>query len=528
MMEHRSFSDEVLTRRFSKGFFRRPRQVAALGSRADFELANAIFSPAALRLRGPAGDAAIEPRLMQVMVTLADANGAVVTRDRLMAECWDGLVVGDDAINRAISGIRSALRTTGAEIVIETVPKIGYRLRPEGDQKLQSPARATPRRALLFVGCGAALGAGGYGAWRVTTRPGDRQVPSLIERGRAALRDQLPDSTQQGIGFFEEALRIAPNNAEAWGNLALAWRNVSEYAPQDRISKAVAASEDAARRALALDPDQAQAHVALALLPPAYGDWLAAERRLRAVHAKFPKEVSVIGELAMLMFSVGRAREAADFSKQATELEPLSPIYQYRRVYHLWSTGRGSEAEQAVDRAMQLWPSHPGVWFSRFLLFAGTGRNEAALRMLAMPSAASVLGPLVTSWQMACQALVTGSSRDRASAITANVSKAREDGSACVSAILALNRLGALHETFMVAEGYLLRRGPLVTDIGSRIASINDQRWRKTMMLFVPATSLMRSDRRFDQLCEEIGLVRYWEASGTEPYFREAAQHDVA
>lgn len=34
---------------------------------------------------------------MQVLVALADAAGAVVSRDSLLASCWAGLVVGDSA-----------------------------------------------------------------------------------------------------------------------------------------------------------------------------------------------------------------------------------------------------------------------------------------------------------------------------------------------------------------------------------------------------------------------------------------------
>ena len=48
----------------------------------------------------------VEPRVMQVLVALARAKGAIVTRDELIRDCWEGRVVGEDAINRALSRVR--------------------------------------------------------------------------------------------------------------------------------------------------------------------------------------------------------------------------------------------------------------------------------------------------------------------------------------------------------------------------------------------------------------------------------------
>ena len=73
---------------------------------------------------------------------------------------------------------------------------------------------------------------------------------------------------------------------------------------------------------------------------------------------------------------------------------------------------------------------------------------------------------------------------------------------------------------FLIA-GYLLRRGPLSPDIG-RIdgAAVNEQRWRKTLMLFTPVTAPMRADPRFEPLMRDLGLAEYWRLSGTDPDYR--------
>ncbi|HEX5005638.1 MAG TPA: winged helix-turn-helix domain-containing protein [Hyphomonadaceae bacterium] len=71
----------------------------------------------------------LEPRVMAVLVRMAQAKGEVVTREDLTEACWDGRVVSDDAINRVISRIRRASDLTGGrDFTLETITKVGYRL----------------------------------------------------------------------------------------------------------------------------------------------------------------------------------------------------------------------------------------------------------------------------------------------------------------------------------------------------------------------------------------------------------------
>jgi len=69
----------------------------------------------------------VEPRVMQVLVALLKAEGGVVSRDELLESCWNGTIVGEDAIERVVGRIRRlAERFEGFRL--ETVTKVGYRL----------------------------------------------------------------------------------------------------------------------------------------------------------------------------------------------------------------------------------------------------------------------------------------------------------------------------------------------------------------------------------------------------------------
>ncbi len=71
---------------------------------------------------------------MQVLIALAREDGEVVARDDLVARCWGGVHVSEDAINRSIAQLR---RLSDGEakgvFAIETVRGVGYRLAVEGE-----------------------------------------------------------------------------------------------------------------------------------------------------------------------------------------------------------------------------------------------------------------------------------------------------------------------------------------------------------------------------------------------------------
>jgi TolB-like protein/DNA-binding winged helix-turn-helix (wHTH) protein len=71
----------------------------------------------------------VEPRVMQVLVALARAGGRILTRDDLLASCWRGVIVGEDAISRVMGRLRRLSEQLGDGVfMIETITKVGYRL----------------------------------------------------------------------------------------------------------------------------------------------------------------------------------------------------------------------------------------------------------------------------------------------------------------------------------------------------------------------------------------------------------------
>ena len=95
---------------------------------------------------GPAGREQLDPKVMQVLLVLAQHAGNVVTRQELLEKIWPDVVVGDDVVSRCVYQLRRHLRQAGGEerhaALVETLPKRGYRLNCELATAPPSPPEA--------------------------------------------------------------------------------------------------------------------------------------------------------------------------------------------------------------------------------------------------------------------------------------------------------------------------------------------------------------------------------------------------
>lgn len=100
-----------------------------LAREPDFMVGKLAVSPSTCRVTYAGADQHVEAQTMSVLLVLARADGATVSRDGLLEACWQGRIVSDDAITRTIAKVRSLVRDIDpAPFVLETLPKVGYRL----------------------------------------------------------------------------------------------------------------------------------------------------------------------------------------------------------------------------------------------------------------------------------------------------------------------------------------------------------------------------------------------------------------
>lgn len=506
---------------------------ASLADQPDFRIGTVEVYPSLRIVRSGDQREKVEPRVMQVLISLAQASNEVVTREALFDRCWGGVFVGDDSLNRAIAGVRRIATTMGTgSFEIETIPRTGYRLVSEcGTQLLEQDeaefaqrdseegGRGVSRRWLVVGGAATAVGAAFLFLGGRIAAPDPAQ--QLIDDSQIVMRVGSPPAMKRAIELLRQAVVKSPGNATAWGLLALALARFDEHA-LDRATISVSEVEAAATKALQLDSDNADAQAALAISIPYYGDWLPAERRFDAILAKHPEHVVTQDSRLFFLGSVGRMKESAEDRRRLVELAPFDASLLYKEIYSLWFADRVGEADRAAIRGLEMWPRNAGIWFARLWVLAGTGRLDRALAHVADKEARpQIPAPMFDTIRIALEAAQSKQPSAIETASQRVLFGVGQSVAAVVNAMMLLNTMGAIDQAFELADAYYLERGPIIAAMQWRPGQpvVPDQRRRKTNMLFVPLAATMQQDPRFMRLMEEIGLVSYWERRGIGPDF---------
>lgn len=493
-----------------------------LATRADFDVGPLRVSPSRRRVLGPSGEVHLEPLIMQVFLLLLDADGRVVTRDELFDQCWGGVIVGDDSLNRAVAKVRKIATDVAPDYFeIETIPRTGYRLTGPIVEELQAAGNAThgagfSRRNLAAAGSAAIL-AGAGGLWWFLRETSNERYKAVLGQGEARLRNVPAMGDPATLRHFEEAVALRPRDARAWGMLALSASLVAQM-PRPDSEALVRRSEEASRRALAINPNEPNALLAMVELQGATLDWLTRDRRLRQIVTIDPRNILAMTELVALLQSAGLNRESWKWNERALAIEPLSSDLLARRGLKLWIAGRIPQSDKVIDQLRDWYPKDPFVAWVRFSTLALSDRAEAARQMLESEPATIGNPAFVALWRACLPALESPTREAIEKAKAACFEASRAAGELAAHSVMILGKLGETDSAFEVADGFLLWRGKVVRRGNTQAHMQNDAGWRiGTQWLFTPPCSGMRADPRFLPLCEEIGLGDYWRARKVRP-----------
>ena len=187
-----------------------------LAETSDFDLGQLRVSPAHRQVSMAGECRELEPKVAQVLVALASASPAVVSRDRLVEQCWDGRIVGDDALNRCIVALRHLAKQFSPEpFAIETVPRVGYSLVAgpgDGSRNGRSPTRTrnVAIALVLAIMVAASLAFAWFRSDRAEATPASIAVLPFrnLSSGDAYFAQGLSEEIQDQL-TREPALRVA-------------------------------------------------------------------------------------------------------------------------------------------------------------------------------------------------------------------------------------------------------------------------------------------------------------------------------
>lgn len=495
---------------------RRDTQVV-LGDLPDRQCADLSVSPSARQLRGPLKLVSVEPRAMQLLVALIEADGAVLSREALAGRLWGDIVVGDDALSRAVAIARRSLADAGTtRLRIETIPKVGYRL--EGADlpaTAPPPADAAPppvdgrlkRRGLLAALAGAGALGMGWMAWRAT--PDD--VELSVSKADLLLQQRRFGVEGQARALLEHAVAADPRHARAWGLLAVAWARIAGYASEQTVLQADRSSQEAAQKALALDRLQADALASEVMRAPLFGNWIRVGEQVARILEVAPTNPHALVAECRFLGAVGRTGASVASARAALAVNPANEMAQELLIHGSWATEGASRllaspafkvAGDVLDPVVRSW-----------ILALGGRSTEAEAHVREVQSRQRAPSHILSTQLKALRAYRTGQTGDKHDARDALLATSRLDGLTTMFSIAGLSALGFVDDAFAVAENWY-GSALAEADAGARMARGHRT---STRGLFMPLTAAMSVDPRFVPLCRQVGLVDYWRRSAQRP-----------
>ena len=244
-------------------------------------------------------------------------------------------------------------------------------------------------------------------------RPVSPDVYESYLKGRFA-KSNRKAGIEESIGFFAEAIRKDPTFAPAYVGLATAHARLGTVfvggPPEEERMKVV----NAARKALELDPELAEAHVLLADIDQKRWQWADAEAEYKRALELNPNDAVAHTGFARWLICQGRTEEALAWGRRGRELDPLGAsgdlgwilflarrYEEAMRVMHtelavrpddasaLWNLGfvfiakgQPEEAIPVLERAVSLMDRSPGALELLATAYARAGRRTEAFRLV--------------------------------------------------------------------------------------------------------------------------------------------------
>jgi len=200
--------------------------------------------------------------------------------------------------------------------------------------------------------------AGGKGQALVAQKTVDPRAHDFYLRGLTLLAAR---SVAEAVAAFKQTVAIQPDYAQAWAALAEAQALLPAYG-STAMQIANADSLESARRALAIEPNNALAYVAQGMVYSNQMRWTDADHSLRRALELAPGDAEALNQYAQFLYGVGQLGSALAELDRALQRDPLSGISAAIRI-QLRVILRRDDAATAAAQTAVIVAAHPESLF---------------------------------------------------------------------------------------------------------------------------------------------------------------------
>ncbi len=222
----------------------------------------------------------------------------------------------------------------------------------------------------------------------IATRSVAPEVYESYLKGRSVYdKSNSRAEVEESIVYFEHAIQMDPKFAPAYVGLATASSALGTVfvgaAPDQTRPRVI----NAARKALELEPDLAEAHVLLASVQQEQWHWAEAEAEYRRALELNPNDADAHAGLALWLLCRGRRDEAVSWALRGRELDPLA-VSGASTGWILFQSHRYDEAVRELHSVLAVDPDDAGALL--YLGFTLVGNDQAGDAIPVLEKAISV------------------------------------------------------------------------------------------------------------------------------------------
>ena len=228
----------------------------------------------------------------------------------------------------------------------------------------------------------------GGGQQLVATKTLNSKAHDLYLRGLWLMAARGP-GLRDAVAAFNQAVAIDPGYGQAWAGLSLAYELLPYYTDANRIAlgewfSSLVQAEAAAQRALALAPQSAESHLAMANILRDHLKFAEADQEYAKALELNPGLAETYDQYAEMLGAVSRFDDAIGRARIAVSLNPVSAHPHFVLGWLLACARHQDEAVVQLRQALDIWPDFALARFPLAAVYIEQGKYEAAATQASM------------------------------------------------------------------------------------------------------------------------------------------------